>query len=186
MTEGGIETEVKLPVPDPATALRLIQEAGFTESAPRVFEVNVVYDTPEESVRARGELLRLRRAGDRNVLTWKGVAVPGRHKSRPEDEVAFDDFDALERILGRLGYSPVFRYEKYRTEFTKTPGSGTLTLDETPIGTYVELEGPASWIDQVARHLGFSEQAYITASYGSLYLTHCERTGVTPAWMVFG
>jgi adenylate cyclase class 2 len=182
---GSVETEIKLAMPDADTALRFIQDAGFTQTIARVFEVNVVYDTPDGSIRGRGELLRLRRAGDRNVLTWKGVSIPGRHKSRPEEEVQFSDFETLDLILGHLGYSPVFRYEKFRREFGRAPGTGVLTLDETPIGCYVELEGPPDWIDGVANQLGFSQADYITASYGSLYLAHCERAGVAPEWMVF-
>jgi adenylate cyclase, class 2 len=185
MSASGLETEVKLAMPDVETALRKIREAGFTEVVPRVFEANLIYDTPVETLRQKGELLRLRQAGDRNVLTWKGVAVAGPHKSRPETEVDFVTFDAMDSILRRLGYQPVFRYEKYRTEFGHPPERGVLTLDETPIGCYLEIEGEAGWIDSTAQKLGFSADRYITASYASLYRTLCARTGAIPGWMVF-
>lgn len=185
MTPGGIETEVKLALSDPDMTLQAIREAGFTESVPRLFEANLIYDTQDLSLRRKGELLRVRTAGRRNVLTWKGVAVPGRHKSRPETEVDFSEFDALDGILRHLGYQPVFRYEKYRTEFRGTPPEGTVTLDETPIGWYLELEGEPGWIDAAARRLGFSEAEYINASYAGLYREFCERRGQTPGWMVF-
>ena len=152
---------------------------------PRLFEANVIYDTQTRSIQQKGELLRLRTAGARNVLTWKGASVPGRHKSRPETEVEFSSFEPMDQILRRLGYEPVFRYEKYRTEFAGTPPSGVVTLDKTPIGCYLELEGEAAWIDASARQLGFSEADYITGSYGALYRSWCERSGKTPGWMVF-
>jgi len=88
-------------------------------------------------------------------------------------------------ILGRLGFRPSFRYQKYRTEMKQSSGPGTATLDETPIGTYIELEGSPSWIDRTARRLGYSEDRYITASYGRLYLEWCKRRRRKPAGMVF-
>ena len=59
-------------------------------------------------------------------------------------------------------------------------------LDETPIGDFLELEGPPRWIARAARALGRSPADYITASYGSLYLQHCQAKGVKPSHMVFG
>jgi adenylate cyclase class 2 len=185
MTGNGMETEIKLAVPDPAAVLQAIHAAGFTEAKPRVFEANVLYDTQSGSLRERGELLRLRTAGTCNVLTWKGKAVPGPHKSRPESEVEFADYGAMDDILQRLGYRPVFRYEKYRTEFRSNTAPGVLTLDETPIGTWMELEGESKWIDSTARLLGFRDSDYVTASYGTLYREYCERAGIAPGWMVF-
>ena len=63
-----------------------------------------------------------------------------------------------------------FRYEKFRTEFQRRGSKGIATLDETPIGTYLELEGDPQWIDRMARTLGYEEKDYITASYARLFL----------------
>jgi adenylate cyclase class 2 len=60
-----------------------------------------------------------------------------------------------------------------------------VTLDETPIGIYAELEGEEAWIDETAKALGFLEADYITASYGALYLQWCEKQGVEPKHMCF-
>jgi adenylate cyclase class 2 len=90
----------------------------------------------------------------------------------------------MELILARLGLGPVFRYEKFRTEY-KSGQDGTITVDETPIGLYLELEGQPPWIDRIAGELGFSEQQYVTKSYGALYLEYCWERGITPANMVF-
>ena len=59
------------------------------------------------------------------------------------------------------------------------------TLDETPIGMFMELEGTPTWIDRTARKLGFGQPDYITASYGRLYLDWCREHGVKPGNMVF-
>jgi len=59
------------------------------------------------------------------------------------------------------------------------------TLDETPVGNYVELEGAPAWIDRMARRMGFAERDYITASYARLYLDWCRKNRVKPSNMVF-
>lgn len=186
MSAGPIETEIKLRLPDAASAHALLEKAGFTISTARVFEVNQVYDTPDSQIRNRGELLRLRLAGSRSVLTWKGQAVTGRHKSRPETEVEVSNFDSMDEIFRALGYAVTFRYEKYRTEFRQETRAGLATLDETPMGCFVELEGLADWIDDSAAVMGFSAADYITSSYGSLYLDYRQSQTEASTDMVFG
>ena len=51
-------------------------------------------------------------------------------------------------------------------------------LDETPIGPFLELEGPARWIDRMAKRLGFTEKDYVTASYGALWAAHQNAAGM--------
>jgi adenylate cyclase class 2 len=118
------------------------------------------------------------------TLTYKGPPKNSKHKSREELEIMASDARTLGAILGRLGFQRVFRYEKYRTEFQRG-STGIVTLDETPIGNYLELEGAPPWIDRTARLLGFTEPDYITLSYGSLYLDWCAREGHEPADMTF-
>lgn len=185
-TDHAIETEVKIPVPawTQTDAPRNLAALGLTVSSPRVFEANFVYDTPDQALRGTQMLLRLRRVGDRNLLTWKGPPIAGPHKSRPELEITFSSFDTMHQILQHLGYRTSFRYEKYRTEFSGAD-AGTVTYDETPIGNFLELEGHGPWIDQTARQLGFSPHDYVLDSYGRLYLAHCEKVGMQPLNMLF-
>lgn len=185
MSANGVENEIKLRIPDAATARRLLEEHGFHIDKERIFEANQVYDTPACHLRSRGVLLRLRQAGDRNVVTFKGVAQPGRHKSRPETEVTVSDFAGFDAILRGLGYEPRFRYEKYRTEFVRDGEQGTVTVDETPIGCFMELEGDAEWVDRTAKTLGFYESEYLTSSYSELYLDFCRSRRVEPTHMTF-
>jgi adenylate cyclase class 2 len=58
-------------------------------------------------------------------------------------------------------------------------------MDETPIGTYVELEGPAEAIDRAAIELGFSKRDYILKNYLLLYVEDCRKRGEAPKNMVF-
>lgn len=131
-------------------------------------------------------LFRLRQSGSQGILTWKGPEKQGPHKSRPELETGVASLETLHKILEQLGYQPVFRYEKYRTEFEAENQHGAkITFDETPIGEFLELEGAGEWIDETARKLGFRPQDYVLASYGKLYLDDCARRGVQPGNMVF-
>src|SRR5579884_1792933 len=182
-----METEVKIPLADlQALQLRLI-ESGFKISVPRALEINDLYDTPDHALRRQGMLLRLRRIGDKSKITWKGPGVAGPHKSRPELETSIGSFEELGEILTQLGFERVFRYEKFRTEYEngRAPGAGkkqnahsVVTIDETPIGNYIEIEGEPEWIDGTAQRLGFSTKDYILASYGQLYLDHCRKHGL--------
>ena len=147
--------------------------------------MNVIFDTPEYSLRGQGKLIRLRDVGGHTLLTYKGPPQPGKHKSREELETPIEDSPLFEKILSRLGYDPTFRYEKYRTEYEKTGERGVVTWDETPIGHFLEIEGAPSWIDRTAKALGFSLRDYITKSYGTLYLDYCAARGATPTNMVF-
>jgi adenylate cyclase class 2 len=166
-----VETEIKFRVDDlPGLALRL-QAAGFILQTPRSFESNILYDTPDRQMRARTEILRIRAYAGRTVLTHKRLpdVGPGEdiHKHRIETETEVADGDALAQVFRSLGMVPAFQYEKWRTEWSS--GEGHCVVDETPIGNYAELEGPAGWIDRTAALLGVAPSAYITLSYGRLF-----------------
>jgi adenylate cyclase, class 2 len=150
-----------------------------------MFEANILYETEDRRLARSGMLLRLRQIGNRALVTWKGPGEPGPYKSRPELETTIGSAEVVGQILEQLGYKPSFRYEKYRTEFTGGAGEGIVTVDETPIGDFLELEGAGDWIDATAKTLGFSRADYILDSYGRLYLADCERRGMEPGHMVF-
>ncbi len=180
------ETEVKIPVRESASLQQRLTSIGFAISAPRVFEANTLYDTSDSALRRADMLLRLRQSGSQGILTWKGRGAPGPHKSRPELETPVASLKTLDKILRQLGYLPGFRYEKYRTEFeSPDPQGGKITFDETPIGQFLELEGPGNWIDSTARKLDFFPSDYVLSSYGKLYLDYCAQRGVQPGNMVF-
>ena len=172
-----IEIEVKLPYDGPPQAARRrIEQHGYTQTDPRVLESDQLFDRPGGELKRSDRLVRLRRSGARATVTYKGPSQRERYKSREEIEFEVSDPDAFALVLDRLGYVPAFRYEKYRTKFAAPSEPGFITIDETPIGVFLELEGPPAWIDRTAQRLGFSAADYSTASYASLYrdyrLTH--------------
>jgi adenylate cyclase class 2 len=177
------EVEIKFLAPDLAALREKLRAAGFREQTPRTHEMNVLYDFPDRSLRSRGELLRIRKYGDQSKITHKAPGTAGKHKSRVETETEVKDGAALERIFAALGLAEVFRYEKFRSEWTD--GQGDVVLDETPIGNVAEIEGPAEWIDAIAAKLGVSERNYITQSYAELFHEWRRRTGSPAREMTF-
>ena len=179
------ENEIKVAVADLRELEARLQSLGFQILHPRVLESNMIYDTPDAALRARGELIRIREAGDNAIFTYKGPATVTRHKEREELELTIGDPQNLGIILQRLGYVPRFRYEKFRTEWAIPGDDGVLMLDETPVGTYLELEGPSEWIDRFAELLGYAESDYLNISYARLYAQDCARRGISPGDMLF-
>jgi adenylate cyclase class 2 len=177
------EVEIKFLVPDLRQLASKLRAAGFRLKTRRTHELNTLYDLPGQPLGRRGELLRIRKYGRRWLLTHKAKGKDGRHKSRVETETAVEDGVSLDRILRALGFAPCFRYEKFRAEWGD--GTGEVTLDETPIGTIAEIEGPARWIDRTAEALGISRADYITKNYATLFFEWKEQSGSTAQEMTF-
>jgi adenylate cyclase class 2 len=180
----------------------------------RVHEWNVLFDTPQGDLAKHGQLLRIRTEtpeakskksktapAKRVLLTFKrpidartppssSAQENHRYKAREELELAVTDAAVLTRIFEGLGMRGWFRYEKHRTTFCLPPASGwakglLIEIDETPIGTFVELEGPPAAIDRAANELGFAQRDYIVTNYLALYVEECHQLGQEPQDMVF-
>lgn len=185
------EIEIKLPVRDAPTLRHRLKQLGFRATEPRHFESNRLFDFPDQRLRKARCLLRLRFVGERSLVTFKGAAVPSKtYKVRGEIETRVADGVRLRRIFESLGLRETFRYDKYRTTYARRRDhragrSPVAEWDETPIGTFVELEGPRRWIDTTAKQLGYTRKDYVTASYAALYFEKCWREGKKPGQMVF-
>lgn len=179
------EVEIKLPVGDPAAMRMRLTALGARSRGGRLFEENWIYDDPLGRNRERGMLLRLRTVGGRHILTFKAPVtdkdepVAGGYKTRLEHETRIDDADALRAILAGLGYRVSFRYQKYRETFDS--GDLVVTLDETPIGSFLELEGPPASIDAFAAALGFAREDYVVKSYLQLFVESAGSQGTIEA-----
>ncbi len=181
-----LEIEIKLRLPEKLTKIRqTLGKLGFRVTKPRALESNILFDNSKRNLRKHGMIVRIRRMSGHRVLTYKGPSKTGRYKKRQEIEFDLPDNARLEAIFTHMGFHPVFRYEKYRAEYSKPRGLGKVLVDETPIGNYLELEGPPRWIDQTARLLGFTHADYITRSYGYLYLAYCRERRIRPKDMLF-
>jgi len=162
------EIEIKLRTKSPEAAREAVQRLGAQRVRLRHFEDNVIFDDGEESLRATGTVLRLRRTPAGGVLTFKGPRrLEGDLKTREERETAVEDAEEVRAILARLGYRPVFRYQKYRESWSWK--GQEIEVDETPIGTFIEIEGDAEGIRAAAAALGYRPEDFITESYVGLY-----------------
>jgi adenylate cyclase class 2 len=183
MSPRHLETEIKFAVPDARKLITALKKAGFRLQTKRTFESNILYDFPDRSLRRRGELIRVRRYGKQWKLTFKAKALAGRHKRREEIETAIANGPALELMLIRLGLTRSFAYEKYRAEWSD--GIGHVVLDETPIGIFAEIEGPARWIDRTAAALGIPREEYLKSSYADLFVAWKKSTRSAATEMTF-
>jgi adenylate cyclase, class 2 len=179
------EVEIKFRITDLASLVSALRQIGLREVTPRTHEMNVLFDLPGQPLRARGEILRLRKYGETWVLTHKAKSKNdgGPHKSRIETETRVEDGEKMEAILRALQFEPTFRYEKFRAEWKGEQGH--LVIDETPIGNFGEIEGPPGWIDSVALQLGISPQDYITETYAGLFFNWKKRAGNAAKEMTF-
>jgi|ERR1700733_9044064 len=177
------EIEVKFRVADLRKLARQLRAAGFRLLTRRTYEINTLYDLPGEVLRARKQLLRLRKYGSSWKLTHKSSGKTGRHSSRVELETGVDDGKKMDAILRGLGYGPSFRYEKFRAEWTDKKGE--VVVDETPIGNFCEIEGPPRWIDATAKKLGVSRDDYITKNYATLFSDWKQETKSSAEEMTF-
>jgi adenylate cyclase class 2 len=185
------ETEIKLLARERKQVGKRLRQLGFKIFKARHLESNCLFDFQDLRLGRSGCLLRLRIAGGENLLTFKGPPLrTRRYGSRHEIETRVEDGVLLREVLKNLGLKQIFVYEKYRTTYAEDTrvdlrGLPQVAYDETPIGNYLELEGPEKWIDEVATHLGYSPQEYITSTYLDLYFQKCREGGSKPGNMVF-
>lgn len=177
------EIEIKFRVSNLRKLTRQLKDAKLHLVTPRTHEMNTLYDLPGQVLRKRKELLRLRQYGSEWKLTHKSGTKSARHSSREELETKVEDGKQMEAILRSLGYSPSFRYEKSRAEWSD--GKGNVVVDHTPIGDFAEIEGQPRWIDQTAKKLGVSRDQYIMKNYATLFSEWKQQTKSKAKEMTF-
>lgn len=183
-----LEIEVKLACDD----LDRLRGAGFDLrlETPRHFEDNWLLDLPDQSLLQQRAALRVRSVDGKGTVTYKGVVKEtgeSRLKVREEIESDVDEPDRLIELFERLGYQKSFRYQKYRTDYCLTLDGRELqvVLDETPMGTFIEIEGDESGVLQVLETAGFSAGDIVRESYPELQEARCRQRGVPLEDLVF-
>ena len=162
------EVEIKLRFASAEDARARIERAGASIRTARHFEDNVLYEDAGRTLKPNGKVLRLRRVGPTGVLTFKAKpAKDSRYKVREEIETAVSEPGKLACLLERIGLTPSYRYQKYRTVYATDAGL-QICLDETPLGCFVELEGEPAAIDAFAGKLGFGPADYVLSTYREL------------------
>src|SRR4051812_18364481 len=180
---GIVEREIKLRFETPAQAREAVLGLGATTLRGRRLQEDALLDTAEGALKRRGCALRVRAEAGRHFLTFKGPVQPSVMKLREELETLVGDSELVIYILAELGFRVWFRYQKYREEFSH--GDVTIAIDETPLGTFVEIEGADAGIRGAAESLGRTERDYVVASYRTLFLADCASRGVEASDMLF-
>jgi adenylate cyclase, class 2 len=177
------EIEIKLPVPDLGALRERLRARQAREITSPHFESNDVYDEADGNLRQSGRLLRLRRTDHGATLTYKGPArFEEGARTREERETAVSDPNEMERILGALGFERRFRYEKRREEWSLD--DCVIALDETPIGTFAEVEGDPADIRRALQHLELDPSETLPYSYAELYARRRREDPTLPADML--
>jgi adenylate cyclase class 2 len=142
MATGAQEVEIKFRVKNLKNLTAKLRAAGFRVKTKRTHEMKTLYDFPNGDLRQRGEVLRLRKYGRTWTLTHKGPGEAGKHKSRKETETEVQEGDKLNDVLLTLGLHPRFRYEKFRTEWTRLLSGTMARLKARPTGS---TQWPRNW-----------------------------------------
>ncbi len=179
-----IESELKIPVQALPPVRERLTALGARQLSTAELEINMLFDTPAGDLRKSSEVLRVRRVGDRARLTFKGPASwAGAVKQRREIEVEITSAETMSALLEALGYQPWIRYEKIRESWVF--GAVRIELDHTPIGDFVEIEGPPDDLAEAAASVGLNADDAVAGSYISLWLDHRSRHDGLGTDMVF-
>jgi adenylate cyclase, class 2 len=178
-----LEREIKLWFATPEDSRAATLAAGATPLRGRRLQEDCLLDSPDETLRHRRCVLRIRMEGGQSRLTFKRPADRAVIKVREELETVAGDGMTLVRLFEELGYRVWFRYQKYREEFAFQ--DVIVAVDETPLGTFVEVEGGERGIHLMAEALGRTPADYVLDSYVSLYRKHCAERGLASVGMLF-
>jgi adenylate cyclase class 2 len=134
-----LEAEVKAPVKD----FRNVEKRLMALEARYLGEeeqVDLYFNHPSRDFSSTDEALRLRRAGGKLFITYKGPKLDALTKTRIEHEVGIDNYDEAKRILLSLGFTPVMKVKKNRKLYSCR--GYIIALDSVEgLGNYVEVEG---------------------------------------------
>lgn len=178
-----LEREVKLRFDSPDEAREAVLAAGATPLRCRRLQEDCLLDTEDEMLRRRRCVLRIRTESGKSLMTFKGPVQPSSMKLREEHETVVGDGIVLRRVFEELGLHVWFRYEKYREEYAAE--DVTIAIDETPIGTFVEIEGGEQGILTITEAMGRTPQEFVLDSYRGLFVKLRDELGIAGSDMLF-
>jgi len=175
-----IESELKFRLTgekDHAKLRAILRERGAHMSA-RYREENYRFNGPGKSTRNTTLRLRVLNGGPHGVLTAKGPAkFDGGVKTREETEIEVKDVHATLDMLEQLGFSVAWTYPKRRSLWMLD--GVAVTLDILDFGWFVELEGPATALPELARSLGLDPELALRDSYSVMARKHLRAKRLT-------
>lgn len=168
-----IEKKYRLTREQQEQLIHRLRETGATAEGEE-FEENTLY--AGGNLDLSRQVLRLRRVGERAILTYKErLASTSAIKHHREDEAEVGDAQALAAILDALGFRPALVYEKRRATWRLE--NAEIVVDELPFGFFAEIEGEENAIREVEKQLGLTDAEAEMATYPELTRQHGENRG---------
>ena len=134
-----------------------------------VFEENYLHRGGQ--LEERSAVLRLRKIGQRTILTYKERFREDTDiKHRIEHETVVEDVAAMENIIQALGYTLSVVYEKHRKTWHFMDVE--IVLDELPFGIFMEIEGDVKAIEAAETALDIHDLAPEPRGYPRLAVKH--------------
>ncbi|HMB95289.1 MAG TPA: class IV adenylate cyclase [Tepidisphaeraceae bacterium] len=179
-----VEIEAKMKVADHAPVRNRLQECGAHRQS-SVLETNTFFDTPDRSLLAKDQGLRLRHQRDvqsheeKSIITFKGPRQRGLTKNREEKEVVVGDPQDAIALLEAIGFSCIVSFQKKRETWLLE--GCEIELDELPyLGTFVEIEGPSEQVIlRVREILNLANEPMINAGYIALLMKHLQENQIS-------
>lgn len=143
------EVELKFPLAENLPADEVLSRlvACGAQPGPTVEQRDLYFGHPARDFGQTDEAFRLRRIGEKNVVTYKGPVIDKQTKMRRELELPLPDsettFDGYREMLELLGFRPVREVCKTRVPFHIVIDGRDLeaTLDDVAgLGLFVEIE----------------------------------------------
>ncbi|MBN1793112.1 class IV adenylate cyclase [Candidatus Woesearchaeota archaeon] len=149
------EVEVKFLEINKAEIIGKLESIG----AKKVFEGRIVpsfFDYPDDSLRKKDQILRLRKRGDETELAFKQKKQYPEAKVAEETELNVDDFETMRQILLRLGMKEVARKPKQRISYATEHAHYEIDTYEG-LPPYLEVEAESfEDLKKAVERLGFS------------------------------
>jgi len=169
-----IETElkVKLSSTDFQDVRKILKSMGGKTRTSSQIENNILFDYTDNRLRKSGCALRLRSYNGVSLLTFKGKIQENTFlKKRSEIQTAVSHARKAKDLLQQIGLYPKFLYSKKREiwVFGKEKDAVEISLDQTPFGFFLEIEGREKAILKAADLLEIKLEDAITESYVTLY-----------------
>ncbi len=171
--KSGIEIEAKWQADagEHERVRKALRRAGASH-IDTVRESNVLFDTPDQTLRLAGQVLRVRGLDDgRSLLTFKGPATYSEGiKTREEPELYLTDGDAMIAILNSLEFRVTLEYAKTRESWDCN--GALVALDTLEFGRFVEIEGTEDQVRSTADLLAFDMARAERRGYPSMMRAH--------------
>lgn len=162
-----VEIEIKARLGSPR-ALRAKLKSLGARFAGLDKERNNRLDTKGRALEKQKNALRVRELGKGCLVTMKLFRRAKRTKQREEIEFEAQSPKTVLRMFAKLGYTPIWVYEKRRENYTL--GRAHVCIDQLPrMGWFAEIEAPTEReVLATARRLGLPKKSLTTKHYPQL------------------